>query len=105
MLALELQRRGIVKGVFPVFVGKTKNESTYDRFYLSSASVPNVSVVSVEEKLKSHLDNQGCGLPYTLNSKAKTVVESIISNQGMFLEGELDDFFLEIVDRITKMVA
>lgn len=104
MLALELQSRGLISGIFPVFVGSSTNGSTYDKFYLNGRDLPDVTVTSVEEKLRGHLDRQGCGLPYTLNQPVKSVVSDVLSNQGAFLYGELNEELKKMVDKIGVMV-
>lgn len=103
MLALELHVRGLISGVFPVFIGSSLNGTTYDKFYLSSRDVPEVSASAIEEKLRSHLDRQGCGLPYVLNRSARSVVEEVVSNQGAFLSGELTEEFRKLTSKVESM--
>ena len=104
-IALELQQRGFVKGEFPLFVGSSSDGgASYEKFLLNSRSVADVSVSSVEEKLKMHLDRQGCGLPYSLNRTVKSVVEEVVSNQGAFLVGDVDQAMESIAGKVCAMV-
>ena len=102
-LALELHLREYLKGIFPVFIG-SMNNGTYDKFYFSGHNVSDVSVAAVEYKLRSHLDRQGCGLPYNLQYSVRSVVNDVTSDQGAFLCGDLDESLTDVVNKITKMV-
>jgi len=49
---------------------------------------PEVTVRSVELKLREHLDSQGLGAPICANTTVKTVLEGLTKNQGGFIRGE-----------------
>jgi len=88
-LALELQERGMIEGVYPVMIGDP-NGSIYSR--LGTRQLPNapdIVVKSVETKLCEHLDREGLGLPYKEHTTVKTTVGTLVANQGGFLEGDL----------------
>jgi len=90
LLALDLQERHMIKGVFPVMIGDVKDDGMYSPFNFRILSkAPDIVVKSVETKLCEHLDREGLGLPYKEHTTVKTTVGTLVANQGGFLEGDL----------------
>ena len=130
-LALELREMGLVEKIFPVMIGDleqpaleqehTPNMGTDDEahekilscsgeysHYFSSGCHPNkastATVATVETALRTHLDNEGLGSPYTTSESPHSVLSQITQNQGAFLTGNMSDSFSAIVGTIVGMI-
>jgi hypothetical protein len=108
-LATELQARGMIEYIYPLFVGDldTVTQQYGNYFHQGCAPSPASSacVSAVEEKLKIHLDNQGLGLPYKTSPSVREVLASISICQGGRVEGnDLDVILDSIAVRVSKMV-
>jgi len=105
-LALELKERVMVEGVFPVMIGDVDSDGEYSHYFSGGCNptAPDIVVNELEMKLRDHLSKEGLGVPYKNNLTVKTVLTSVLSNQGAFYCGRKDDFFTVIVDSICDMV-
>jgi hypothetical protein len=126
-LALELREMGLVEKIFPVMIGDIvsppeggmekevaaeEEEKTgcaaYYTHYFSNGCHPNnaskETVTSVETALRTHLDNEGLGSPYTIGESPLSVLSQITQNQGAFLTGSLLESLPAIVDTIVDMI-
>ena len=108
-LTLELKDRGMIEGIFPVFIGDDDGSGVYSDYFASGChpgSLMEDSVDMVEEKLLEHLDRQALGQPYRsgYNSAVKPTVDEVISNQGSLWEGEEATAVQETVTKIRQMV-
>jgi hypothetical protein len=113
-LAIELAERGLIEGIFPLFIGQkqlSNDASTFTNFFKSAAQrqLPPLlqdSVISIEQKLSQYLDQLGYGTPFLTgkDSTVKTIYDRILSNQGGFLEGEQSDAFRRLGASIFQMV-
>lgn len=125
-LALELREMGLVEKIFPVMIGdcvaaadtsisadeEGKQEETlcsasYTHYFSSGCHPNNAStttVATVETALRTHLDNEGLGSPYTSSESPHSVLSQITQNQGGFVTGNLEDAFSAIVDTIVDMI-
>jgi serine/threonine protein kinase len=109
-LALELSKRGLIELISPVMIGDFDMlTGTYNN-YFASGSHPNLSnsstviVDSIEQIVLSELDRQSLGLPLIDLVSVKSVVDSILKNQGCFIVGEKEVTFNELVVKIDNAV-
>ena len=115
-LALELQSFNLLEAVFPVMIGDSSGDSsgdstdpracTYTNYYKSGCSpnCPDIVVMSVEEKLNEHLNNQGLGAPVGSNRTVKDTLQTLTTHQGGFIQGAGRDAFRDIVDSMYSMI-
>jgi len=104
-LAVELQRRGLVQRLFPVFVGdEAKASFGYDKYY-PAPTASQSHVVAVEDKLRQHLDRQGLGAPIETRPSVAQVLGRITKCQGGFVvgEGSLEALLAPLADRVKDM--
>jgi serine/threonine protein kinase len=109
-LALELKARNMIEGVFPLLIGDAEvreDDKTYYSDYNKSGChpkpLPNISVRSVETKLRSHLDSLSLGLPYETAETVAETVNAIIGHQGAFIRGELNESMAKACAAVFKM--
>jgi serine/threonine protein kinase len=109
-LALELKEREMIEGIFPIFIGDasmtSEGQLQYSNYFSSGCHpkiLPDVSISSVESKLREHLSHQGLGCPLDERRSVKDVVETITSSQGGFLSGEPDQVLTDICRKISLM--
>lgn len=109
-LALELKERGMIEGIFPLFVGDLLSEDgtqQYSDYFASGchpSTLPEVDVLEVDRKLGEHLDSQGLGTAYDRTSSVRRIVSTIVGNQGHFLRGDVTASMQEAAKSIEKMV-
>ena len=108
-LALELKDRGMIEGIFPVFIGGQDDAGRYQNYFNTGCHPGPLSITpvdAVEGKLAEHLDRQALGQAYRSGEACgvKDTVWDITSNQGCIWEGELAGMVSESVDRIALMV-
>jgi serine/threonine protein kinase/Leucine-rich repeat (LRR) protein len=111
-LALELKRRGMIEGMFPVMIGDvmedvethSKNYSHYFGGGCHPASLPACTVTSVEYKLLEHLDREGLGNPFEESMTVAAVVGEVLANQGGFIVGNPDGAWETVVAEINRMI-
>ena len=111
-LALELQSFNLVEFVFPVMIGDSfadcsdPRTCTYTNYFESRCSpkCPDIVVISIEEKLCSHLNNQGLGAPIILNPTVKEIFRLITKHQGGFIQGAGSEAFSAVVASIHSMI-
>ena len=106
-LALELKERGMIEGIFPILIGDKGNDGKYSNYFRSGCQpnkAPDTHVESVERKLRDHLDREGLGLPLKDTDTVRSILGTIVANQGGFLEGEFSNAVANISNTIEVMV-
>ena len=107
-LAVELQGLGLIEKMFPVFIGNLDaTTSEYSHYFGSGChpSLPEVTVKSVEEKLRHHMESQALGTPLEPDRTVKSVVDAITACQGAFIVGHVDATFADAAASIAKMLT
>ena len=107
-LAVELQGLGLIEKIFPVFIGNLDaTTSEYSHYFGSGChpSLPEVTVKSVEEKLRYHMESQALGTPIVPDRTVKSVVDAITTCQGAFIVGPADATFADAAASIAKMLT
>jgi hypothetical protein len=112
-LALELRHMGLVDFVFPVFLGDNSaaagagaGSTVLDPFDFSVlGNMPDISVASVLDKVKSHMDRQCLGDPLFSTRTVKETVSQISSFQGGFLQGDAHSATESIANTIQIMLG
>ena len=107
-LAVELQGLGLIEKMFPVFIGNLDpTTSEYSHYFGSGChpSLSEVTVKSVEEKLRYHMESQALGTPNLPNRTVKSVVDAITACQGAFIVGPADATFADAATSIAKMLT
>ena len=107
-LAVELQGLGLIEKVFPIFIGDM-NATTgeYGNYFGGGCHppLPDVSVNSVEEKLRHHMESQALGTPMQPDRTVVSVVTAITACQGAFIEGNGESTFAAAAEGIAKMLT
>jgi len=101
-LAIELQRRGLLLGIYPVFVGDAGKDPTLPDLRSAytfadgpkgSASHPQqpaeVVVDSVEEKVRDHLASMGLDRPVVPEMTVKEILEEVCRQSGSLMAGSI----------------
>ena len=107
-LAVELQGLGLIEKMFPVFIGNLDaTTSEYSNYFGSGCNptLSEVTVKSVEEKLRHHMESQALGTPIVPDRTVKSVVDAITACQGAFIVGPADATFADAAASITKMLT
>ena len=107
-LAVELQGLGLIEKIFPVFVGNLDATTSEYSDYLKSGcnpTLPEITVKSVEEKLRHHMENQALGTPLVPDRTIASVVGAITAFQGAFIIGPADVTFAAAATSIAKMLT
>ena len=107
-LAVELQGLGLIEKMFPIFIGNLDaTTSEYSHYFGSCChpSLPEVTVKSVEEKLRHHMESQALGTPVVPDRTVKSVVDAITACQGAFIVGPADATFAAAAASIAKMLT
>ena len=107
-LAVELQGLGLIEKMFPVFIGNVDVTTLEYSHYFGSGChplLPEVSVTSVEEKLRHHMESQALGTPLVPDRTVKSVVDAITACQGAFIVGPADATFAAAAASIAKMLT
>ena len=107
-LAVELQGLGLIEKLFPVFIGNLDvTTSEYSDYFKSGChpSLSEVTVKSVEEKLRHHMESQALGTPIVPNRTIVSVVGAITACQGAFIVGPADVTFAAAAASIAKMLT
>ena len=112
-LALELQSFCLLELLIPVMIGDSSGDSTnpkactFTNYFKSGCSpnCPDISVMSVEKKLREHLNNQGLGAPVVANCTVKNIYHSLTKLQGVFIEGLGGEAFTAVVDAIYSRIT
>jgi serine/threonine protein kinase len=111
-LALELRERGLIEGIFPIFIGDCveirPGELEYSHYTSSHcgpapADLPDVSVTSLEHKLRDHLERLGLGTPLETSKSVREIVCAVTGNQGGNFRGNPDNALKSICASIIKM--
>ena len=104
-LALELKQRGMIEGIFPVFIGDILEQDEYSKYFSGChPNPPDIAVKAIETKLQEHLGREGLGSPYMDNLTVKDICTAISANQGGFYQGNRKEFFDQVVASICDMV-
>jgi hypothetical protein len=109
-LAIELEKRGQLRAIFPVFVDELQSQhpDLYSNFS-DAGGLPKCRdevVDRIEEKLRAHLSRLGKGAP-RLPASERTVaatLKSIAEFQGAFFRGSSTDAMDEVVARVRDLV-
>ena len=107
-LAVELQGLGLIEKIFPMFIGNLDaTTSEYSDYFKSGChpSLSEVTVKSVEEKLRHHMESQALGTPIESDRTVKSVVGAITACQGAFIVGPADATFAAAAASIAKMLT
>ena len=107
-LAVELQGLGLIEKMFPVFIGTLDAITSEYSHYFGSGCHPTLSEVtvkSVEEKLRHHMESQALGTPVVPDRTVKSVVDAITACQGAFIVGPADATFAAAAASIAKMLT
>ena len=107
-LAVELQGLGLIEKMFPVFIGNLDAATSEYSHYFGSGCHPSLSEVtvnSVEEKLRHHMESQALGTPIVPDRTVKSVVDAITACQGAFIVGPADATFAAAAASIAKMLT
>ena len=107
-LAVELQGLGLIEKIFPVFIGNLDVTTSEYSHYFGSVCHPSLSEVtvkSVEEKLRHHMESQALGTPIVPDRTIASVVGAITACQGAFIVGPADATFAEAAASIAKMMT
>jgi hypothetical protein len=108
-LALDLVESGMIDKIYPILIGDDDN-GMYKNYFASGccpnlASVADVVVASVEDKLHHHLEGAGLGSPMLPPMTVKKVFDAITINQGKLVQGPKDRLFVDAVSQIKTMLA
>ena len=95
VLANEMEARGFLHYVYPLFVGElSSSDGTFCNYFGSGCHprAPNISVDDVNAKFAGFLDLMGLGCPFldTADTTVSTVLSCITKHQGSFMEGSAD---------------
>ena len=107
-LAVELHGLGLIEKMFPVFIGNLDEiTSEYSHYFGSGchSTLSEVTVKSVEEKLRHHMESQALGTPVVPDRTVKSVVDAITACQGAFIVGPADSTFAAAAASIAKMLT
>jgi hypothetical protein len=109
-LALELKDRNLILRVHPLFVGDLVDDvasggKVYRDYFKFGChpNAPDVSIASVEEKVKWHLEDQKLGNPIKPSRTVKEVLNEISSNQGFIFEGTDAYCVTEVTRKVLHM--
>jgi hypothetical protein len=111
-LATELQARGLVERIFPLFVGDrdASGGGHYGDYFQEGCHPTPASsccVAAVEAKLRMHLERQGLGLPLKAAPSVKDVLGDITASNGGKVQGQgqdLDTTLDALAERVAGMV-
>ena len=107
-LAAELQGLGLTEKIFPIFIGNLDTATSEYSHYFGSGCHPllsEVTVESVEEKLRHHMESQALGTPIVPDRTVKSVMDAITACQGAFIVGPADATFAMAAASIAKMLT
>jgi len=109
-LAIELEKRGQLRAIFPVFVGEiqSQNSDLYGNFF-DDGGLPKCCdevVGRIEEKLTAHLSRLGKDAPRLPASEraVAATLKSIAEFQGAFFQGSSADAMDEVVVRVRSLL-
>ena len=110
-MALELKERGLLRAVFPVFVGDEVNSTElgegYGDFFGGGGmpAAPDVRVMAVEAKAREHLRRADRGTGGNVAEAERSVsrtLKAICAHQGEFLKGSPKR---DALDRVVQALA
>ena len=106
-LALELRCLGLIERIFPLMIGDFDETSKkYGSFFGGGCfpKAPNVTVASVEEKLRHHMEAQSLGCPVEHEKAVSAVLKEIVDCQGCMIQGDPDYAFAAAVEGVLRML-
>jgi serine/threonine protein kinase len=105
-LALDLQARNMIHGIFPVMIADKDDGRAIlaGGCHPNQQPVPDCVVQSVEHKLGDYLEKQGLGSPLLAEMTVKEIVGRICEFQGGILKGDVDKVLPGICEAIRQMV-
>ena len=106
--AVELQGLGLIEKILPIFIGNLDAATSKYSNYFGSGCHPQlfeITVKSVEKKLRHHMETQALGTPIVPDRTVKSVVDAITACQGAFIVGPADATFAAAAATIAKMLA
>jgi len=110
-LALELKERGMLLGLYPVMIGDVESTTdshsrSYSNYFKSGCNpaAPDITIDVLENKLREHLDRESLGYPYKNSESVKSLLQTVLSNQGGFVEGEQETAISTVCASIRAMV-
>ena len=108
MLALEQKERGLMKAIFPVFVGQIDpSTNEYGNFFRNNG-IPGCSselnVTAIDAKAQEHLERKhGDNTLKVTNRTPKGVLNQLCRHQGDFVQGDRDEALNRIALAILAM--
>lgn len=110
-LAVELQDFGLIRKIFPLFIGDYIAEiDSYNNYFKGQCEPPpvmnesDVVVKSVEEKIRHHLECQALGVPLESGRSVRSVFKVLKAHQGAFIENKKSEAFAAAADKIATMI-
>ena len=106
--ALELLQLGLIEKVYPILIGDIKEETgIYENYFgcRASPNCPDVCVNAVETELIAYMESQGLGCPLVTNRTVASVYKEITLMQGLLVQGNGPEKFLEAANKISSMVS
>ena len=114
-LSLELQCRGLIEYIFPIFVGSEivdKDDTVaYSKYYPKPTSSHEI-VSAVENKVTHHLMQEGQGLPFLEEMSVISILDAICRHNGDFIMSQTpidadavrtkDEIMHDVTERIKK---
>ena len=118
-LALELQERRMIEGVYPILIGDKSSMSSSDdddgakvvqySEYQSSgchpSQLPDVAVGAVESKLREHLARQGLGEPLKRSRTVSEVVHAVMAHECGVWRGLAKDAVADMTRGVCHLRA
>ena len=115
---MELKERGRIEGIFPVMIGDVipgsqespddaTNAIKYSKYFQSGCNpnIPNIIVDALEDKVREYLERSGLGCAYLDTVTVRSVQTQILSNQGGFIEREIEQALSTVVKSISVMAS
>ena len=79
---------------------------SYSNYFKSGCNpaAPDITIDVLENKLREHLDRESQGYPYKNSESVKSLLQTVLSNQGGFVEGEQETAISTVCASIRAMV-
>jgi hypothetical protein len=78
--------------------------SHYNRTGCGPKDLPAVPVLSMEQKLRDHLDREGLGAPFEDEMTVADITKEILASQGGFIVHHAETAWNTVVEQIVRMV-
>jgi serine/threonine protein kinase len=105
-IALEFKELGLLKYIFPIFIGNIKKNDYLNRenFNWSNFNkLPDINVTAVQVKLNDHFNRLSLGLPTNSSYSPKQTLEAIKINNGSKIEGNIETSINATIKLIIDM--